>query len=266
VCGVNREVTDEQISAIPGWFSSIDIDVSRFFHNEQVRRGETGDLAELGVYLGASAVLLGSFVRSDETFTVVDLFEDPATDEANARENRAFYSSLTQKRFEDNYLAAHGELPVVVRGHSTRIRKFARPGNHRLVHIDASHAYDNVVQDIATAKLLLAPGGIVVFDDYRTDHTPGVAAAVWPTLRDGLIPLVATPSKLYGTWGDGAGWPTALDSWLASHPRIKSSMHDIAGHRLARVWRNERPQLNGWIPPVLLPLAGRIKRTLLARR
>ncbi len=51
-------------------------------------------------------------------------------------------------------------------------------------------------------RTLLAPEGVVVFDDYRAEHTPGVAAAVWQRLDKGLSPFALSPVKMYATFGD----------------------------------------------------------------
>ena len=40
------------VAAIPGWFFSQDQKLFRWFLKEQDRRQITGDLAELGVYMG----------------------------------------------------------------------------------------------------------------------------------------------------------------------------------------------------------------------
>ena len=45
--------------------------------------------------------------------------------------------------------------------------------------------------------------GVVAFDDYRTAHAPGVAAASWgAVLNQGLRPFAVTARTMYGTWGD----------------------------------------------------------------
>ena len=223
---VNSGVSDAQIEAIPGWFAHDDITLFRFFLREQVRHGQRGDLAELGVYLGASAVLIGSFQQPDEIFTVVDLFGRTGADPENDAETRRYYRGLTQVAFEANYRALHGGLPVVIRGPSTDIRGRAASGRHRFVHVDASHEYPNVLDDIETAKDLLTPGGLVVFDDFQSAHFPGVAAAVWPELREGLVPLALSSEKLYATWGDPLEWQAALASWIpgaACTPRSTAS-------------------------------------------
>jgi Methyltransferase domain len=260
-----RDVTDAQISAIPGWLDRVDRALFRFVLAEQVRRGQTGDLAELGVYLGASASLIGSYQQPGETFTVVDLFGDSPDDAANGAENRRWYPDLSQDAFEENYRRVHGELPVVIRGPSSSIGAHAARGRHRFVHVDASHEYDHVVADIATSRSLLAPDGVVVFDDFRSEHTPAVAAAVWGAAASGLIPLALSGQKLYGTWGEAATWRQALADWLAG-TGFPSHVHRIAGHDVTRVWRREGEGIRGWIPPAVVPAALRARHLLRASR
>jgi hypothetical protein len=86
------------------------------------------------------------------------------------------------------------------------------------VHIDASHLYEHVREDIAAARQLLGPDGVVVFGDIRTAHAPGVAAAVWEEVTLGsLNVLVVGEVKLYGTWSDPAKW---LGSFRTGCPRV----------------------------------------------
>ena len=71
------------------------------------------------------------------------------------------------------------------------------------MHVDASRLYEHVAGDVEAARILLGANGIVVFDDYRSVHTPGVAAVVWEAvLNKGLNPICVSESKLYGTWSE----------------------------------------------------------------
>jgi hypothetical protein len=260
--GSAREVSDAQVAAIPGWFPGIDVALFRFFLGEQVRQGQSGDLAELGVYLGASATLIGAYQQPGETFTVVDLFGDGAPDPGNVDENGRYYEKVSQHAFEANYRRVHHGLPVVIRGTSTTIRGRAAPGRHRFVHIDASHEYSHVREDIETAKELLVPDGIVVVDDYREEVFPGVGAAVWPELSEGLVPLALSPQKLYATWGDPAPWQRSLRDWPEGRG-LRTRIHRIAGHEVLGV-RDPlvRSRLGQFVPPILVPAAVRARRLL----
>src|SRR5262249_1917241 len=66
------------------------------------------------------------------------------------------------------------------------------------VHIDGSHAYECVTVDIRTAVDHMIEGTVIVVDDYRSAHTPGVAAAVWEAAAAGLIyPFCISRTKIY---------------------------------------------------------------------
>jgi hypothetical protein len=179
------------LDTIPGWMTALDEALFRFFLSTQVSDGELGDVAELGVYMGKSAVVIGDYVRDDELFTVVDLFEAASVDAANQDENERSYPGFTQRIFEGHYLRFHPTLPKIVRGLSNTIVEHAPHGTHRFVHIDASHLYEHVVGDIAAARMLLGASGIVVFDDIRESHTPGVAAAAWAAVSTGQLKPIA---------------------------------------------------------------------------
>jgi predicted O-methyltransferase YrrM len=232
-----RKPPYRRIDEIPGWFQRMDMEVFKQLLDQTGSRLGGGDLAELGAYLGKSAALIGWGQRPGETFTVIDLFEQEATAEENRTENEQQYSELSQEAFERHYLSVHDTLPVVVRGPSASIVDHAAHGTHRFVHIDASHLYEHVVEDIAAARTLLKPGGVVVFDDFRAPHTPGVAAAVWRATTEDLRPFAVTVNKLYATFDDTEPWFDVLKDWLEERSFWRHEVQEVAGHRLLRVMR-----------------------------
>jgi Methyltransferase domain len=244
-------VTNAQIAAIPGWFGRIDVAAFRVLLPETADHLCGGDLAELGVYKGKSAVLIGSYLQRGEILTVIDLFGDDTGDTANGRENHEQYPELTRMHFEREYKAIHGVLPVVIQDFSSAISEHASHGSHRFVHIDASHLYKNVVADIAVARLLLKPDGVVVLDDYRNGHTPGVAAAAWQAMSAGLHPFLLTPMKMYATWGDATPWKKAIDTWLKTGTD-GYERQIIGDDEVIRVWSNT-PKIARFIPPAAMP-------------
>ncbi len=221
---------------VPGWFSQADRDLFRMLLDWQVVTQPPGDLVELGVYMGKSAIVVGEALQPGETFTVCDLFEAEAGDDANATENQISYSTLNREQFERNYQRFRGTLPVIHQMTTKEVAALLTPGSARFVHVDASHLYEHVSVDVDTAREALRPDGIVVFDDYRHKHTPGVAAAVWEAMfTKGLKPIVISPTKWYGTWGDPAPARAAVYSWVATHHRYALELQDVAGHDLLRL-------------------------------
>jgi predicted O-methyltransferase YrrM len=226
-----------QLDLIPGWFKRMDMELFGLLLDATEERLGGGDLAELGVYLGKSAALMGFGLRPGETFTVVDLFSDPALTEDNQLENEAQYAELSREAFERYYRRFHEVLPVVVQAPSQTIVDHAAHGAHRFVHIDASHLYEHVMGDIGAARTLLEPDGVVVFDDYRTVHAPGVAAAVWRETTSGLSAFAVTPNKLYATFGDAGPWLQVVKDWLEGQSHWRMELQNVAGRELVRVQR-----------------------------
>lgn len=194
-----------------------------------------GDLVELGAYLGRSAVVIGDHLRAGERFVVVDLFGAESEDTANRSENTKSYPTLTRTEFEHNYLSLHDELPVVVQGLSTEVVEHVAPGSARFVHVDASHLYAQVAADIEAVRAILQPDGVVVFDDIRAEHTPGVTAAVWEAASRGMVPFALTQWKLYATWGDSAGHLDTVRNVVAADERLTSTEQQIMGHQVVRL-------------------------------
>ncbi|WP_228717905.1 class I SAM-dependent methyltransferase [Kitasatospora acidiphila] len=223
---------------VPGWFWPIDQQLFAWLLDRQSAAETRGDLLELGSYLGRSAILIGRHLRAGETFTVCDLFDSEAPDGENAAEMTMSYRrTLTRTAFERNYLAFHSELPVIVQA-PTSVLGDGRigTGSCRFVHIDASHLYEHVAVDIRTAKAALGPDGIVVLDDFRSPHTPGVAAATWEAVfQQDLRPICVTPEKLYGTWGDPEPIQQALVELDGDAEDCHLDIDMIAGRRLIRL-------------------------------
>lgn len=243
---------------IPGWFFWIDrLLFGRLL--EAQRDSPPGVLVELGTYLGKSAVVIGDYLRTGERFVALDLFgrldllagesPDPATaatttarTTTNGAEVRRSYPTLTRPAFEANYLALHAELPDIVEGLSSTILTHVRPGTARFVHVDASHLYAAARVDAGHTRTMLRPDGIAVFDDWRSEHTPGVSAAVWEAVfTAGLIPLALTPYKFYGVYSQPELYREAIAELVRTDPAVWAEQVQIAGHPVLRLKLRDRP-------------------------
>jgi hypothetical protein len=226
---------------IPGWFYWDDraaFDAILSFQNDRA----PGVLVELGCYQGKSTVIIADHRRPGERLVVVDLFgsevglSDDDEGAANRREVVSTYKTLTREKFEANFLAFHSELPEIVHGLSTEIVKHVEPGTVRFAHIDASHMYPQVAEDIANVRKLLAPGGVVALDDFRTEHTPGVSAAVWEAvIRDGMIPFALTRKKMFAVWDDPQPYVDMFRQAVGTDSRLGYEEHVVMGHHIIRV-------------------------------
>ncbi|MET1004801.1 MAG: class I SAM-dependent methyltransferase [Propionibacteriaceae bacterium] len=235
---------------IPGWFFWVDRLLFASLLDTQ-SRSEPGVLVELGTYQGKSAVIIGDFVRPGERFVALDLFGridllDPADPAGGRGGNQAevnrSYPNLSRTTFERNYLALHDQLPEIVEGLSSSIVDHVAPGTARFIHVDASHLYDQVRIDVSATERLLRPGGVAVFDDWRSEHTPGVGAAVWEAVfTRGLIPIAITPYKFYGVYSDPEPYRFAVQALIAREPDLWSEEQHIAGQPVVRLKLRGRP-------------------------
>lgn len=94
----------------------------------------------------------------------------------------------------------------------------------------------------------------MVLDDYRSPHTPGVAAATWEAVFcHGLRPICVTPEKLYGTWADPE---PVQDELVELHGDVEECYLDIdviAGQRVVRLSGRGVAKLLPAEPPTSAP-------------
>jgi hypothetical protein len=225
-----------ELNDVSGWFPPLDQVLFRSLLTRQEALGERGDLLELGVFMGKSAIFLGHHLQDGEKFTVCDLFESDAPDDANGAETAKSYPTLTRDAFEANYLSFHDELPRVLQAPSSVVPAEVDPKSCRFVHVDASHLYEHVHGDIGAARDALLPGGVVVLDDFRSEHTPGVSIATWEAvLNRGLRPVCLSTQKLYATWDDPEPIQDEIIAMARELEKCDLSLQRAAGHRIVRL-------------------------------
>jgi hypothetical protein len=243
------EQVPRTLDDVRGWLRPADAFLIDWLLDRQTRLGQRGDLVELGVFHGKSAIHIGYHIADGERMVVCDLFDQAGTSTALRPGARGFYKDLSQRLFERNYLVFHKSLPVVVQGPSGGILAHVEPGTCRLVHIDASHLYEHVRVDARSARTMLGEDGIVVFDDYRTAHAPGTAAAVWEAMaNDGLRVICLTDNKFYGTWGDADTVRKDLVAALVGSSAYRVDVEPVMGQQLARLVPKPDPDAPGGQP------------------
>jgi hypothetical protein len=202
VCAQERVMTDPsipynaQVDTVEGWFYAVDVD---FFSNllAHQRTGDIkGDMLEIGTYQGKSAILMGYGLRDDEQLVVCDLFSavmDHADIPLNRRQQ---YSGLEQDEFLANWDRFHTRRPRLEVCESSELDLGDQV--FRFIHIDGCHSYQCVAKDISLAVTHTAERGVIAMDDYRAVEAPGVAAAVWQAVDNGLLfPFAGSWMKIY---------------------------------------------------------------------
>ncbi|HTX95353.1 MAG TPA: class I SAM-dependent methyltransferase [Mycobacterium sp.] len=186
----------EQMDKVDGWFFEADVE---FFSNLLARQRTSdikGDLLEIGAYQGKSAILMGYGLRDDEQLVICDLFSAVMDHAHVAQSPRQEYSGLDEQQFLTNWDRFHTRRPTLEVCESTELDLGDRL--FRFIHIDGCHSYQCVANDISLAVTHTAPRGVIAMDDYRGVETPGVAAALWQAVGNGvLFPFAATYMKIY---------------------------------------------------------------------
>lgn len=129
-------------------------------------RDEPLRILEIGSWEGRSAVFfLNFFPRA--TITCVDTFGGSA-EEHYVYAQLAAQLSQAEARFDRN-LAPFGARVTKIKNHSVAALARLDAENRRfdLAYIDGGHRRDDVMADSLGVWRLLAPGGIVIWDDYE---------------------------------------------------------------------------------------------------
>ena len=151
------------------WFSGAIDGIERTFAQQQ--RPPPRRILEIGSWEGRSACwFLERFPEA--SITCVDTFEGSPEHVAAGLDIAA-----TKSRFLKN-TARFGDRVTLLEGKSSEMLFGLQPGSFECVYVDASHTEDDTLTDLVLAFLLLAPGGVLLVDDYAQPAFPGVKRAV----------------------------------------------------------------------------------------
>jgi len=175
---------------VEGWFFDHDLATFWLVDFIQKQAGWRGDLCELGVYQGKSAIGLGSMARADERLFCFDTFHE-IPQEAVENNVHRFCPDLG-----DRLICIQQNLATLQTSPSQ-----VRPKSVRFLHLDAVHDHPSVLNDLRNFVPLLTPEAILVLDDCFDPEWPGVPTAMTEfCLSDigwHIRPFAATRSKMY---------------------------------------------------------------------
>jgi Methyltransferase domain len=196
---------------IPGFFYVADFMLFDFILGRQLDSGVAGEMLEIGVYRGKSAILMGCGLRPDERLIACDLFDKVLSHEDLGTAHRETYDGLDVAEFCRNWDRYHSRRQLDVRVCDSAQLTELPP--LRFTHIDGCHNYQCVRGDIKLVAKHTGPRGVISLDDYGIAEEPGVAAAISEAVAAGeLFPFCASDMKLYAaTNNDDQGyWASVL--------------------------------------------------------
>jgi len=141
-----------------------------FMAYNQLNRA-TGDVLEIGVHHGLSAIAVGALAGAGRHFVAVDLFDelqDRNQSRSGAGNRQAFLQNM-QTFFDDL-----GFLKVFA-GHSSKLRPAELGSQFSFCHIDGGHSPEETYRDLDLCARILMPSGLVALDDYFNPAFPGVS-------------------------------------------------------------------------------------------
>jgi hypothetical protein len=187
-----------KIYSINGYLKSLDARLIVALASWQSSNQIAGGLAEIGVHHGKLFFLLALSRQVGEKSLAIDLFED---DEMNAStryggRSRAFstHAASLNVTLESNEVQKADSLTL------TSDDILSRVGRVRIFSVDGGHLYHHVAHDLPLAFSTLAPGGVIIVDDFCNPEWPEVTAATYDFVRaqEGkIVPAILTRKKLY---------------------------------------------------------------------
>jgi Methyltransferase domain len=121
-------------------------------------------VVEFGTYLGVGTLTLAMNLPKDSKIYTIDLPEDPGYEE---RDDWKFVES-SRHRVGERFRGIESAARIIqLRADSRRLRLIDEVKSADLILIDGGHTYEIVRADTENAMSVLAPGGIVLWDDYN---------------------------------------------------------------------------------------------------
>src|SRR5918993_1203904 len=156
--------------SIQGFFT-FDAALMFMAYNQLLRaQGISGDVLEIGVHHGLSAIAVGALAGAGRRFVAVDLFDDlqdhnesrsgAGNREAFLRNMQAFFESL--------------DFLQVFSVHSNKLNAEELGSQFSFCHIDGGHSPEETFRDLDLCSRILMPGGLLALDDYFNPSFPGV--------------------------------------------------------------------------------------------
>lgn len=188
---------------IEGWLEGNALEPMCRVDEFQQAAGIRGNLCEIGVHHGKLLVSLSHLARHGEVVVGVDVFEDQ-----HLNENHGDCRGDREKVQENiGRFAAAAEFRLI-KADSLELAKnadFIAAAPYRIFSVDGSHTERHALNDLYIAVSFLAPGGVVMLDDYGHVAWRGVKDAadrfflVEYSLNSlpPLVPFLLAASKLF---------------------------------------------------------------------
>jgi hypothetical protein len=183
-------------AGVEGWFFPVDAHLFGIVDELQKRQGVRGNLFEIGVHHGKTALFLARMAAEGELLGVCDVFGDQALNVDRSGEG-------SRELFERNI----GDFPVrIFQKRSAELTAEETTRGCRFFHIDGGHRPEDVMADMRTAVDALLPNGVIAVDDVFNPSWPGVSEGFYAFMREQreLVPVLIGGNKVFLARGEAA--------------------------------------------------------------
>ena len=161
--------------------------------NKTIENGIAGDVVEFGCYKGTTSLfLMRVLVEAGEVakrkLWLYDSFAGlPAKSEADISglgdEFKEGELAATKAEVIHNFVHANLPKPIIKKGWFSELVEADVPGRIAFAYFDGDY-YESIKDSFRLCGNKLAPGAIIVVDDYTNQRLPGVARAVDEWMAD----------------------------------------------------------------------------------
>ncbi|HEX9985788.1 MAG TPA: class I SAM-dependent methyltransferase [Thermoanaerobaculia bacterium] len=266
---MNAGAVDDYLRAtrgVEGWFFPIDAYLFGVVDEIQKRERIEGDLFEIGVHHGKTAIFLSRAAGEGETVGVCDVFEQQSLNVDRSGEgSRELFLRHMQTHARVDHLRVFAKLSSELTAEDTTARC-------RFFHIDGGHRAEDVLNDLRIAEQALLPAGVVAVDDLFNPNWPGVSEGFYRFTSerpDAFVPIVIGGNKVLLTHPEAASryvkywnelrhdaFDFAMKEWLGRHvvTAIRRAWVDLDPVAAARVHGGGE----SWLRRLLLALSSRV--------
>lgn len=179
---------------VEGWFFPIDAFLFAMIDEIQRREDIRGNLFEIGVHHGKTALFLSRMSRPDELLGVCDVFEQQELNRDRSGEG--------SRELFLRHMREHGgrEDVRVFAKLSSALTSVETTTRCRFFHIDGGHRPEDVINDLEMAEEALCAEGVVAVDDVFNPSWPGVSEGFYAHVRKGVwTPILIGGNKVFLT-------------------------------------------------------------------
>lgn len=156
----HKQVVDSEVE---GWFYPIDIVILYGLLNE-IQKEITGDICEIGVAYGKSAISISNFKQPTDNLYLYDIFSEDIKNKAHANIKKFGKDENIIWRIQDTT--------------DLRFENLVFENKLKFLHIDGCHEHSVVLNDLTVFSAKMDDMGVICVDDFNDYEYPGVNSAV----------------------------------------------------------------------------------------